>query len=671
MKNLIKMAFCALVAAISITATASDVPALMRLDIKNGKVIAEIPQSLLGRRLMMATRIEQTSDSGEGLAGQLSDNCIPIVFDLNGKELDVIIPMYHSLIEESSISGVWKRYKVTSFKPDSTAIVDLTELFETQYSQLYTFPAKAYNSMGGQVRRVHTLQKDRSKFVSTDVRDSVASVLCDFYYKMDGYVMGMMKVAGDYSVRAQVRKMIFLPPTDPDFATLEAHPAVAVNTLQLRSIDAPTQAVSTKDIVRRWNITPSDKIVFYVDTLMPKNWRPYVEEGILAWNKAFEQAGFSEVLQVKDFPSEPSFFSASPYLSRVIYAPSGMEQVEVGDLYDGATGEIFSAQICLHSNFIKKQHLELLKSMAATNPEVRCEDLPDSIAGQLVRQSVMNAVGKALGLRDLPTKNRIALNGVDLQETAPSQYHQKAIAWLYGPASCRDESTVAELIKLQTPSNLDYFEDLDKWIENQKVLFENIFEYFPGASTEFIASLIVGVQDQFARNVVKLFQFIGGSQTDVYGYSVPYSVDVQRKAVKAVIAHLKDVDWFKSVPPGRLPYSTNEFNGDVYRTNIFENLVGRFKKLEAEYGEVAFLKDISVEIFGSGKTAKAKLMPIEMVWQTFFVDFLLGKMDDNAACYNVAHALRQQVYNASVSARGEVADHYAYLLFVMDKKLNE
>lgn len=671
MKILIKMAFCALVAAISITATASDVPALMRLDIKNGKVIAEIPQSLLGRRLMMATRIEQTSDSGEGLAGQLSDNCIPIVFEFNGKELDVIIPMYHSLIEESSISGVWKRYKVTSFKPDSTAVVDLTELFETQYSQLYTFPAKAYNSMGGQVRRVHTLQKDRSKFVSTDVRDSVASVLCDFYYKMDGYVMGMMKVAGDYSVRAQVRKMIFLPATDPDFTTLEAHPAVAVNTLQLRSIDAPTQAVSTKDIVRRWNITPSDKIVFYVDTLMPKNWRPYVEEGILAWNKAFEQAGFSEVLQVKDFPSEPSFFSASPYLSRVIYAPSGMEQVEVGDLYDGATGEIFSAQICLHSNFIKKQHLELLKSMAATNSEVRCEDLPDSIAGQLVRQSVMNAVGKALGLRDLPTKNRIALNGVDLQETAPSQYHQKAIAWLYGPASCRDESTVAELIKLQTPSNLDYFEDLEKWIGNQKVLFENIFEYFPGASTEFIASLIVGVQDQFARNVVKLFQFIGGSQTDVYGYSVPYSVDVQRKAVKAVIAHLKDVDWFKSVPPGRLPYSTNEFNGDVYRTNIFENLVGRFKKLEAEYGEVAFLKDISGEIFGSGKSAKAKLMPIEMVWQTFFVDFLLGKMDDNAACYNVAHSLRQQVYNASVSARGEVADHYAYLLFVMDKKLNE
>ena len=670
-RNLIKSALCVVVAVISITATASDVPALMRLDLKNGKIIAEIPQSLLGQRLMMATRIEQTSDSGEGLAGQLSDNCIPLVFDLQGKELDVIIPMDHSLLEEASIPGVWKRYTVTSVKPDSTIVVDLTDLFETQYSQLYTFPAKAYNSMGGQVRRVHTLQKDRSKFVSTDVRDSVASVLCDFYYKMDGYIMGVMKVAGDYSVRAQVRKMIFLPCTEPDFTTLDAHPAVAVNTLQLRSIDAPTQAVSTTDIVRRWNITPSDKIVFYVDTLMPKNWRPYVEEGILAWNKAFEQAGFNEVLRAKDFPSDPSFFSASPYLSRVIYAPSGMEQVEVGDLYDTATGEIFSAQICLHSNFIKKQHLELLKSCAAINPDVRCENLPDSIAGQLVRQSVMSAVGKALGLRDLPGKNRIAIEGVDLQATAPSEYHQKAITWLYGSESHRDEKSIFELVKLQNPSPLTYFEDLDKWIENQKVLFENLFEYFPGASTEFLVSLVTGVQDQFARNVVKLFQFVGGAQTDVYGYAVPYSAEVQRRAVKAVISHLKDVDWFKSVPAGRLPYSTNEFIGDVYRTNIFTNLVARFKRLEAEYTQATFLKDISAEIFGSYKTAKTKLIPIEMVWQTSFVEFLLGQVEENAACYNAAHALRQQVYNASLSARGEVADHYAYLLFVMDKKLNE
>jgi hypothetical protein len=113
---------------------------------------------------------------------------------------------------------------------------------------------------------------------------------------MDGYVMGVMKIAGDYSVRAQVRKMIFLPSTDENFTKLPVNPSVAVNSLQERSIDNPAQAVNTTDIVRRWRIQPSDSlawkggelvepmrpIVFYVDTLMPENWRPYVQEGILA-----------------------------------------------------------------------------------------------------------------------------------------------------------------------------------------------------------------------------------------------------------------------------------------------------------------------------------------------------------------------------------------------------
>ena len=213
MRNLIKSVICVFAAVISISAAGAGVSGFIKLNLKEDKVVAEIPKSILGQRLMMATRIEQTSDSGEGLAGQLSDNCIPIVFSISGNELLIEIPLPNTLEGDFATPSVWKRYKVTSFKKDSTAVVDLTDLFKTQYSQLHTFPVKAYNSMGGQVRRVHTLKKDRSRFLSTDVRDSIASVLCDFYYKMDGYVMGVMKVAGDYSVRAQVRKIIFLPST--------------------------------------------------------------------------------------------------------------------------------------------------------------------------------------------------------------------------------------------------------------------------------------------------------------------------------------------------------------------------------------------------------------------------------------------------------------------------
>lgn len=687
------MALSMLVAVIPISVAGSSVSAFMRLDLKEGKIMAEIPKSLIGSRLLMATRIEQTSDSGEGLAGQLSDNCIPMVFSLEGKELIISIPMYHTLVKDSATPGVWKRYKVQSFKSDSTAVVDLTDLFHTQYSQLHTFPVKAYNSMGGQVRRVHTLQKDRSRFVNTDVRDSVASVLCDFYYKMDGYVMGVMKVAGDYSVRAQVRKMIFLPPTDPDFPELEFHPAIAAYSFTRRSIGSSLHPVNSVNLVRRWKIQPSDStswlsgervapvkpIVFYIDTLLPKNWLPYVRKGILAWNKVFEAAGFDSVVQVKSFPSDPSFFSASPYLSRVLFAPSGMEQLEVGNLYDSESGEIFSAQICLHSNFIKKEHQNLLKFNAATDPGVRCEDLPDSISGELIRQSVMTAVGSALGLRNATNKNKIELESVDLQKRLPGLYEQKAIAWLYGPPSCRNNDVVAELSDLLIPSNEEYFEALDTWTADQKNLFKNIFEYFPDASSEFVASLITGIQDQYAKNIVKLFQFVGGSQKTIYGANLPYSAELQSRAVRDVISHLRDMDWFKSVPSGKLPYSTNEFIGDVYRTNIFKNLLGRLEKVRqgacsipsSGYGCAAFLDDVASEIFGRGQVAMTELMPIEMVWQNDFIDIISGKMTTDPVCYDIMRSLRQRVYKASVSSSGEVAGHYAYLLFVIDKKLNE
>ena len=113
-RRLIKLTVYMLATAISFAAAGADASALMRLDLKDGKVIAEIPQSLLGCRLMMATRIEQTSDSGEGAAGQLSDNCIPIVFSVEDKNLLITIPLANSLSGDSATPGIWKSYKVNS-----------------------------------------------------------------------------------------------------------------------------------------------------------------------------------------------------------------------------------------------------------------------------------------------------------------------------------------------------------------------------------------------------------------------------------------------------------------------------------------------------------------------------------------------------------------------------
>lgn len=52
---------------------------------------------------------------------------------------------------------------------------------------------------------------------------------------------------------------------------------------------------------------PKEPIVYYLDKTIPKEYRSYVREGILMWNKAFEKAGFRDAMVVKEPPDDPDF----------------------------------------------------------------------------------------------------------------------------------------------------------------------------------------------------------------------------------------------------------------------------------------------------------------------------------------------------------------------------
>ena len=70
--------------------------------------------------------------------------------------------------------------------------------------------------------------------------------------------------------------------------------------------DADTNFVR---LINRWRLekaTPQSKlsppkkqIVWYVEDTVPIEYRPYVEEGIREWNKAFEKIGFKDAIAVR------------------------------------------------------------------------------------------------------------------------------------------------------------------------------------------------------------------------------------------------------------------------------------------------------------------------------------------------------------------------------------
>ena len=60
-------------------------------------------------------------------------------------------------------------------------------------------------------------------------------------------------------------------------------------------------------------VRPVKQLVFYIDSLMPVKWNPYIKAGAESWNKAFEKIGFKDVICVKEFPKNDTLFNANSF----------------------------------------------------------------------------------------------------------------------------------------------------------------------------------------------------------------------------------------------------------------------------------------------------------------------------------------------------------------------
>ena len=97
---------------------------------------------------------------------------------------------------------------------------------------------------------------------------------------------------------------------------------------------------------------PVKPITFWIENTTPIAFRPYVEAGVLAWNEAFEAAGFSNALDVKIQPDDARWGSGNIECNviRWVASPEYEDKGSFGfgpAANDPITGEIFAADIRL------------------------------------------------------------------------------------------------------------------------------------------------------------------------------------------------------------------------------------------------------------------------------------------------------------------------------------
>lgn len=170
--------------------------------------------------------------------------------------------------------------------------------------------------------------------------------------------------------------------------------------------------VEKDSIIRKWNlgitegsrgeyrkgklVNPSHPLVFYIDTCCPSEFVPYIKEGVLAWNAAFEKAGFKNALRVKMADSETVLEE-----QRAVIAYDLSEAgIRTGYTFHPKTGEILSCRVNIGHGFLPKELWRYLLECGTVDERIRKDVFHPDVAGEILRSKMTRAVGSVLGLKE-------------------------------------------------------------------------------------------------------------------------------------------------------------------------------------------------------------------------------------------------------------------------------
>ncbi len=119
----------------------------------------------------------------------------------------------------------------------------------------------------------------------------------------------------------------------------------------------------TKRYIFRWNLQKKDPtaavsepvkpIVWTIDPSVPEKYRDAVKEGILRWNRAFEELGYKDAIQVQDAPDDKQYNHADGRYNvvRWTFSPDAGYAVALARV-DPFTGEILNASVTVDANML-------------------------------------------------------------------------------------------------------------------------------------------------------------------------------------------------------------------------------------------------------------------------------------------------------------------------------
>jgi len=373
----------------------------------------EIPDSLIGREMLMVSRIAKAADKlaygGENIHNQvmrwdkLDDNLLLRVVSYNNVANDSL-PIYQS-VQNSNFEPIVMSFDLQTISEDSANyVIKVTNLYNTDVPAL---------NIGSRLKKRYKVSSlDKSRSFITSVKSFPMNI--EARHIMTYKAASPPSNATTGSISVEINNSLVLLPEEPMQPRLFDQRVGWFTTSQVDyGLDA--QRATKRTYIRRWRLEPSDmeayktgelvkpkkQIVYYIDPATPKKWRPYLKQGVEDWQKAFEAAGFKEAIIAKDPPSkeeDPDWSPEDARYSVIRYFASQTQNAYGPNVQDPRSGEIIESDIGWYHNVMNLLRNWYFIQTAAANPLARGLEFEDEVMGRLIRYVAAHEVGHTLGL---------------------------------------------------------------------------------------------------------------------------------------------------------------------------------------------------------------------------------------------------------------------------------
>ena len=389
----------------------------------------DVPDSLLGRRILAVTRFVHHTPGASEYGGEMISN--RMIYWEKASNGNLLLRIDPSVIYAEDGQDIGKAVRassenpiIASLKPEKKSSpgctrVKVTGLFEGD-NQPFTLSAAAKRSynLGGIKGDASFIESIRTYPINTEV-----TMTKTFSYNAPNPTApgpaaraNTLPAGSEAGVVTLVlnTSMVLLPEKPMQPRLFDARVGYFADSYTQYSDEQ--QAVERVRFIARWRlearpedvekqkrgelVEPVKPIVYYIDPATPKQWRPYLIAGVNDWQKAFEQAGWKNAIHAEEWPEDnPDMSMEDARFSVIRYLASSTANAYGPNVHDPRSGEILESHIGWYHNVMTLVHDWYQVQAGAVDPRARKFIFDDELMGDLIRFVSSHEVGHTLGLR--------------------------------------------------------------------------------------------------------------------------------------------------------------------------------------------------------------------------------------------------------------------------------